>query len=38
MPNGENWQSDVLRDLRGASGQPESQPHPQGAPDRKSVV
>ncbi|MET8785440.1 MinD/ParA family protein [Streptomyces sp. NPDC004096] len=32
MPNGENWQSDVLRDLRGASGQPESQPHPQGAP------
>lgn len=32
MPNGENWQSDVLRDLRGASGQPEPQPQPQGSP------
>ncbi|MFE9097648.1 MinD/ParA family protein [Streptomyces sp. NPDC007264] len=30
MPNGDNWQSDVLRDLRGASGQPEQQP--QGNP------
>ncbi|WP_432149070.1 MinD/ParA family ATP-binding protein [Streptomyces sp. bgisy029] len=26
MPNGDNWQSDVLRDLRGASGPPSSVP------------
>ncbi|MGR6970392.1 MinD/ParA family protein [Streptomyces cynarae] len=35
MPNGDNWQSDVLRDLRGtpASGQPGPQPHtPQPSP------
>jgi MinD-like ATPase involved in chromosome partitioning or flagellar assembly len=39
MPNGENWQSDVLRDLRGGtSGQPgpqpqgQAQPQPQGVP------
>ncbi|MCW7946443.1 ATPase [Streptomyces hygroscopicus] len=31
MPNGDNWQSDVLRDLRGATGQPgPQQPQPQG--------
>ncbi|MGW2935952.1 MinD/ParA family protein [Streptomyces sp. NPDC001156] len=32
MPNGENWQSDVLRNLRGGSGQPGPEAHPQGAP------
>ncbi|WP_055490010.1 MinD/ParA family protein [Streptomyces sp. TP-A0356] len=32
MPNGDNWQSDVLRDLRGASGQPEPHSQPQGTP------
>ncbi|MGW9025539.1 MinD/ParA family protein [Streptomyces sp. NPDC055722] len=32
MPNGENWQSDVLRNLRGGSGQPGPEAHPQGTP------
>ncbi|MEU1591946.1 MinD/ParA family protein [Streptomyces sp. NPDC005708] len=32
MPNGENWQSDVLRNLRGGSGQQGPEPHPQGTP------
>jgi MinD-like ATPase involved in chromosome partitioning or flagellar assembly len=32
MPNGENWQSDVLRNLRGGSGQQGPEAHPQGTP------
>ncbi|MEU8833484.1 hypothetical protein [Streptomyces sp900116325] len=34
MPNGDNWQGDVLRDLRGAAGRqsaPQQGPPPQGA-------
>jgi MinD-like ATPase involved in chromosome partitioning or flagellar assembly len=32
MPNGENWQSDVLRNLRGGSGQQGPEAHSQGTP------
>lgn len=33
MPNGENWQGDVLRDLRGTTGDPQGPPPPRhGAP------
>ncbi|WP_228991316.1 MinD/ParA family protein [Streptomyces sp. DH8] len=38
MPNADNWQRDVLRDLRGTSQPPQPRPQPQPQPERPGTT